>query len=85
LAKGAERVPYLYGHSWANTTCRRIKVMAEAAFTVGIANIDDYISRGEPEQNVNMALNEWALIIEQGHGLPFDMSKTWNFVQKAIT
>lgn len=83
LTKGAERVPYLYGHSWANTTCRRIKVMAEPAFTVGIANVDDYISRGEPGQNVDMALNEWALIIEQGHGLPFDMSKTWNFVQKA--
>jgi hypothetical protein len=83
LVKGRERLRFLYGHSWANTPCRRIKVLAEPAFTVGVANPDDFISRGEPQQNVAMAVAEWAVLVEQGYGLPFDMSKTWNFVLAA--
>jgi hypothetical protein len=83
LLKGRERLRFLYGHSWANTPCRRIKVLAKSAFTVGVANQDDFINRGEPEQNVAMAVAEWAVLVEQGYGLPFDMSKTWNFVLAA--
>jgi glycosyltransferase involved in cell wall biosynthesis len=83
LAKGRERLAFLYGHSWANTPCERVRVLAESAFIVGAANAEDFISRGEPQQNVAMALAEWALLVEKGYGLPFDMSKTWNFVLAA--
>lgn len=83
LEKGRERIPYLYGHSWANASCRRIKVMAQPAFRVGVANEGDFIRRSERKPSTQAAITEWVRLLEQGYGVECNLDRVWNFVQRA--
>lgn len=77
LTLAHEHSDTMYGHSWANTTCRRVKVLASPAIRVGTGHTDEFAEGSEFSGDIGRI---WSDLLH-GYGIePTEESFSWNFV-----
>lgn len=68
----------MYGHSWANTTCHRVKVLASPAIGVGRHRVNEFANNSKFTGDV---LEVWGELLRDGYGIePTEASFAWNYV-----
>lgn len=77
---GFERIETMYGHSWAQMSCRRVAVLSEPCFRVGTEHVNGYVNAKLTTDDV---YDIWADLLV-GYGIEqTPESFSWNFVRAA--
>jgi hypothetical protein len=78
VAKAEEHVGTMYGHSWAATSCHRVKVLASPAITVGGDHAGQFARDAHFAGDI---VAVWSDLLRDGYGItPTVDSFSWNYV-----
>jgi hypothetical protein len=74
----SSHVKTMYGHSWASTSCHRVKVLASPAITVGGDHAGQFADQSDFDGDI---VDIWSDLLRRGYGItPTPESFSWNYV-----